>query len=79
MGLASHRGGVLMSPQVTVADRILAAVQCAHDCTLEDLVEGFSDLSWAQVFLEVDRLSRSGQLRLTKRGVGSYTITLRAM
>ena len=68
-----------MPLQVTVANSILEAVRCTPDCTLEELVLNCPDFSWAQVFLEVDRLSRSGQLRLTKRGVGSYTITLRAM
>ena len=27
------------------------------------------DLSWSEVFLEVDRLSRFGQVRLTRGGV----------
>ena len=72
-----------MSHQVTLADQILQTVRCTPECTLEefleDLVQRNPDLSWAQIFLEIDRLSRSGQLRLTARGVGSYTIKLGAM
>ena len=67
-----------MSRQETVTDQILGAVRAAPDCTLEALVQRLPDLTWVQVFLEVDGLSRSGQLRLTRRGTGSYTVTLRA-
>jgi hypothetical protein len=34
------------------------------------------ELTWNQVFLEVDRLSRTGQVRLTAMGEGTYTIWL---
>ena len=67
----------LMSPDETVADRLLEAVRHAPDCTLEELVQKFRDISWSNVYLQIDRLSRSGQVRLIRRGVGSYTITLR--
>ena len=65
-----------MLQHTLVADRILEAVQRTPDCTLEELVDHCPDLTWNQVFLEVDRMSREGQLKLTSRGAGSYTIRL---
>ncbi len=65
-----------MLQHTLVADRILEAVERTPDCTLEELVDRCPDLTWNQVFLEVDRMSREGQLKLTSRGAGSYTIRL---
>lgn len=65
-----------MSQLGTVADRILDAVHRAPGCQLDDLVLSVSELTWNQVFLEVDRLSRTGQVRMTAMGKGTYTIWL---
>lgn len=67
-----------MVVQETVTNQILNAVRKAPDCTLEELMQNFQDLDWCKVFLEVDRLSRSGHLRLMSRGAGCYTVRLRA-
>jgi hypothetical protein len=40
------------------------------------LTESLSDLSWSQVFLEVDRLSRQGQVLVTFGTGGRYMIRL---
>ncbi len=69
-----------MSQLGTVADRILDAVHAAPGCQLEDLVLRLPELTWNQVFLEVDRLSRTGQVRVTAtgEGTGRPTRTLQA-
>jgi hypothetical protein len=67
-----------MLRQGIAADQILEVVRSRPDCTLDELILSLSGLSWSEVFLEVDRLSRSGQLRLTKSGSG-FTTTLRAL
>ena len=67
-----------MSQQLTVTDRIIQMVRSTPDCSLEELTHNLSDLSWSEVFLEVDRLSRSGQLILTRSGVRFMT-SLRAL
>ena len=59
-----------------VTDRILGAVQRAHGCDLDMLTKNLSDLSWGQVFLEVDRLSRDGQVLVTLDTGGRYMIRL---
>jgi hypothetical protein len=63
-----------LHPHVT--DRILGAVQRTHGCDLDTLTNSLSDLSWGQVFLEVDRLSREGQVLVTLDSGGRYMIRL---
>jgi hypothetical protein len=65
-----------MAQQGTVVDRILKAVQRAHGCQLDHLAVSLPDLTWNQVFLEVDRMSRTGQIRVLSRGNGDYTLAL---
>jgi hypothetical protein len=65
-----------MSQLGTVADRILDAVHRTPVCQLDDLVMSVPELTWNQVFLEVDRLSRTGQVPMTAMGKGMYTIWL---
>jgi hypothetical protein len=60
----------------TVTDRILDALHDAPGCELDDLVLSVPGLTWNQVFLEVDRLSRTGQVRVKALGEGTYTIWL---
>lgn len=43
---------------------------------LEDLVRVCSSYTWNQVFLEVDRLSRTGEVKLVYRRPGVYAVTL---
>lgn len=60
-----------MTLESTLSDRILEAVSDAPGCRIEEVVCQFPDLTWKQVFCEVARLSRSGQLRLmlNRRGL----------
>jgi len=57
-------------------DQILEAVNQHPDCTLDELVERLPEFHWSHIFLEVDQLSRTGRLRLTRTGAGFVT-TLR--
>jgi hypothetical protein len=65
-----------MALHTPVTDRILGAVQRTHGCDLDMLTKSLSDLSWSQVFLEVDRLSREGQVLVTLDTGGRYMIRL---
>jgi len=65
-----------MTSQALVTDRILGQVQRTQECDLDMLAKSLSDLSWSQVFLEVDRLSREGQVRVTLDTQGRYMIRL---
>ena len=57
-----------MLNQGPVASRILEIVKAHPGCGLDELTSLLSDLNWSEVFIEVDQLSRSGQLRLTRTG-----------
>ena len=65
-----------MAPHTPVTDRIIGQVQRTHGCDLDTLTKSLSDLSWSQVFLEVDRLSRQGQVLVTFGTGGRYMIRL---
>jgi hypothetical protein len=54
----------------TIAAQILQLVKAKPGCGLDDLIEGLPGVQWSDVFIEVDRLSRSGELRVTKPKVG---------
>jgi len=66
-----RRGGNALKLESTLTDRILEAVSKAPGCRIEDVVGLFPDLTWKQVFHELARLSRNGQLRLllNRRGL----------
>ena len=65
-----------MLSHTPVTDRILGEVHRTHGCDLDMLTKNLSDLSWSQVFLEVDRLSRDGQVLVTSGTGGGYMIRL---
>ena len=65
-----------MDLHTPVTDRILGTVQRTQGCDLDTLTNSLSDLSWGQVFLEVDRLSRKGQVLVTRDTGGRYVIRL---
>jgi hypothetical protein len=65
-----------MALHTPVTDRILGTVQRMHGCDLDTLTNSLTDLSWGQVFLEVDRLSRDGQVLVTLGTGGRYLIRL---
>jgi len=58
----------------SVTPTILDAFDHMQQCDMDMLVEACPTLTWNQVFSEVDRLSRMGQLRLSHLGYGRYSI-----
>lgn len=58
------------------ATMILDVFSRVQRCDLDMLVRACPTLTWNQVFSEVDRLSRIGQLRLKYLGRGQYSIEL---
>jgi len=59
-----------------VTDRILRAVKRAHRCDLDALATSLPELTWNQVFFEIDRLSRNGEVVVTFDGGDRYMIQL---
>jgi len=61
-----------------ITDKIVQMVKHRQACDMEDLVDACTSYTRNQVFLEVDRLSRTGELRLFSKRAGKYTVTLPA-
>jgi hypothetical protein len=64
-----------MTQQTTVEDQVINMLERTQVCDLEEITRQCTDLTWNQVFLAVDRLSRSGEILLMPRGRGMYTLT----
>jgi hypothetical protein len=58
----------------TVTAQILTALRKVPDTDLDALASTLPGLTWNQVFLEVDRLSRIGKVRVSSALPGTYTI-----
>lgn len=58
-----------------VSDKIMQVVSRSPGCLLEEVMLECPGLTWNQVFCEIDRMSRSGQVRLTAKGPGLYAVT----
>jgi hypothetical protein len=65
-----------MARPLTITDRVLQGVRLAPDCRLDDLVMNCRDFTWQEVFLEINRLCRAGELHLTFQGLGACTMRL---
>jgi hypothetical protein len=65
-----------MASREPVTDRILGAVKRTPECDLDTLASDLPELTWNQVFLEIDRLSRQGQILVTFGTGGRYMIRL---
>lgn len=65
-----------MVRSATPADLIVESIAHHPGCCLDDLVRVCPELTWNQIFLVVDRLSRAGHLRLALIGPGRYAVEL---
>jgi hypothetical protein len=59
-------------------EKIMEVIIRSPGCLLEEVVLECPDLTWNQVFCELDRMSRSGRLRLTTKGFGLYEVSNQA-
>lgn len=63
-----------MARSATLADQIVEIIAQHPVCDLDDVVKVCPELTWNQIFLEVDRLSRDGVLKLALIGPGRYVV-----
>jgi hypothetical protein len=56
--------------------QVMEAIVRMPGTALDDIVLECPDLSWNQVFLAIDRLTRRGSVRLTPQGQGRYAVQL---
>ena len=59
----------------TITGTILQTIRHQPNCNLDMLVRACPQYTWNQVFLEVDRLSRTGEIELSSPGPGQYTMS----
>ena len=64
-----------MVQETTAEDQVIDVLHHTHTCDLEEIIRRCSNLTWNQVFLAVDRLSRNGKIMLMPRGRGMYALT----
>ncbi len=57
-------------------NRVLAVIVRSTGATLDDVVRQCPDLTWNQVFLAIDRLSRNGEMQMIAKSPGVYTLRL---
>jgi hypothetical protein len=69
--------GAMKHDQI-IAGRIIEVVSQCPGCLLEELILACPSLTWNQVFIEVDRLSRDGMLILERKDPGIDIIHLPA-
>ncbi len=55
---------------------LLRFVRRKKQCGMEQLLHGCKSYTWKQVFLEIDRLARTGELRLDYKKDGDYAVSL---
>ena len=59
-----------------LSHRVLRVVHRRRECAIEELLQECSSYTWNQVFLEIDRLSRLGELCLRYKKHGDYAVRL---
>jgi hypothetical protein len=65
-----------MTLEMTTEDQVIDVLHRTRACDLEELTKQCANLTWNQLFLAIDRLSRRGEIRLVSRGRGTYTVAL---
>ncbi len=64
-----------MAQHTPVEDQVIAMLHRDHTCDLEEVTRTCTNVTWNEVFLAVDRMSRSGEIMLVPRGQRTYTVT----
>ena len=62
--------------QEEIRRRIISIIESVIECDLDTLVSRCGDVSWGQIFLEVDHMSRMGGICLTRSANGRYCLGL---
>lgn len=62
-----------MTQAVTI-QTVMDIVLRSPGCDLEDIVHECPGLTWNQIFLEIDRLSREGSVILNLQQSGHYSV-----
>jgi hypothetical protein len=66
----------MFSDENNLRKRILRIVRKDKISDLDELILQCTSHTWTEVFLEVDHMSRSGELRLLCKRAGEYAVSL---
>ena len=66
----------LANERPSLDEWVIAVLQQRGTQTLDQLGKLLPEANWAQLFLAIDRLSRSGKISLWSPGFGDYLITV---
>ncbi len=72
---STSEGNVSKNRSFSVTEQIAETLQGAASWDLDDLAQVCSPFTWNQVFLEIDRLSRRGDVLLNIMNGGRYCVT----
>ncbi len=61
---------------LSAEERVLEVLRASGEKTMEQLTASLPDVSWTQMFLAIDRLSRSGKVILRRTAPGDYRASL---
>lgn len=64
-----------MPVSATITRVHTALEDLGSDCPMEEIVGLCPELTWNQVFLAIDYLSRTGQIRVTRDSGRTYRVT----
>jgi hypothetical protein len=64
-----------MAQHTTAEDQVIDIVLKTRACDLEELTRQCRNLTWNQVFLAVDHLTRIGEVMLVHASRGTYMVT----
>lgn len=66
-----------MPDQYSVEHQVLKVIVRSPGTALDDIVLECHNLTWNQVFVTIDKLSREGMIKLGPKGLGQYAIHIR--
>jgi hypothetical protein len=66
----------MVASEPTTGERIVELIASMPGCQIEDLLNAAPELTWNQVFNEIDGLSRTGRILVTLKGRGGYALSL---
>ena len=65
-----------MATRMTCRESILSVLHTMPTCELDELVNVCPGFTWNEIFLELDRLSRLGEVRITQHGRSGYSLAV---
>ena len=66
-----------MPDQYHVEHQVIEVILRSPGTVLDDIVFECSNLTWNQVFVTIDKLSREGMIKMNPKGLGQYAMHIR--